>query len=452
MERIRRAVAIALAPPGDLVVPKETDEAVTTLLAWLSEEETQALSLIDELVRLGPVAIPVCLQQGYRLHRDRASYRDVVSAITQLAAKDLRYAQRSIDTYALSSNIGVRSLCWEVCEALHYFPKILLDSLEFDEGVLLSDERVKLADLCIRFADEPIAVLALVKYLCREYILDRNKYDALAVTVARRMHQMNVSQRTDYSEAWMRHRETITALLIAEESHKCIWEGMVEFRRLRNSAVTYTEKGLIELLAEAFAATGLGALEVLKAGKVPRRTGAAQLPVFRRFAIKAAKATPAVRSWLLQQATDYPSDPELAKVKAQLERATSEIGRNPKTLFHEYLRSADHNTSNELRFWPTPEVLTLVDSSLSTKTSASDTDSILKLLRGYENRQRGGVIRVVLKHWDALSRHDYDTTVDVLTWYDIPPKEKERAVELLRADLRGPHSESARRGLEQILR
>jgi hypothetical protein len=327
-----------------------------------------------------------------------------------------------------------------------------LDSLEVDEGILLPDERVKLADLCIRFADEPTAVLALVKYLCREYFLDRNKYHALATTVARRMHQMNVSQHTEYSEAWIRHRETITALLIAEECQKCIWEGMPEFRRLRNTAIAEAERGLIELLAEAFAATGLGALEVLKAGKVPRRAGVGQLPVFRRFAIKAAKTTPAIRSWLIQQAADYPSDAELAKVKTQLERSNVDSSRSPKTLFEEYLHSADHNASNELRFWPTPEVLTLVDTFLSRNPSPPHIDSILKLLRGYENRHRGSVIRVVLRHWGTLSRYDYSTTVDILTWYDIPPSEQEKAVELLSRDLNGLHSEAARHGLDQILR
>ena len=137
MVRIRSAMWQALAPPGELVVPKEVEEAVTTVIAWLSQEDTQSLDLVSEIVRLGPLAIPVCLQQGYRLSRQKDTYREIVRAIAELASTDSIIAFRSIDKYALSSNLGVRALCWDVCEELRYFPELLLDSLKGDEGLLL---------------------------------------------------------------------------------------------------------------------------------------------------------------------------------------------------------------------------------------------------------------------------------------------------------------------------
>ena len=156
MSRIRLAMGQALAPPGELVVPKEVEDGVTTAIAWSSEEDTQSLDLVAELVRFGPLAIPVCLQQGYRVPSEKPAYSDIVRAIEQLAKLDSAVAHRSIDKYALSSNMGVRALCWDVCEALHYFPEIMLDSLKGDEGLLLPKERLRIADLCIRFSTKKI--------------------------------------------------------------------------------------------------------------------------------------------------------------------------------------------------------------------------------------------------------------------------------------------------------
>ena len=247
MERIRLAMSQALAPPGELVVPKEVEVAVTTAIAWLSEEETQSLDLVAELVRLGPLAIPVCLQQGYRLLREKAAYDEIVRAIVQLSAADFNIAVRSIDKHALSSNLGVRALCWAVCEALHYFPEIMLDSLEGDEGLLLPDERLKIADLCIRFSTKKSAVLALVKYMCREYILDRARYHDLCSTVARRMHELQLRDEPAATASTPQQsivvRQLITPLLIAQDTERCVWRELREFEQIPDSAEEDTEKG-----------------------------------------------------------------------------------------------------------------------------------------------------------------------------------------------------------------
>jgi len=141
MDRIRQVVGLVLAPPGQIIVPKDIDDAVNTIFGWLSHDESQALNLVDEIVKLGPAAIPACLQQGYRLHAKVSSYDDVVVALGRLAAMDRSLAERCIDEYALSSNRGVRELCWSVCEPLQYFPEAFLKNLMSDEGLLLPEVR-----------------------------------------------------------------------------------------------------------------------------------------------------------------------------------------------------------------------------------------------------------------------------------------------------------------------
>ena len=55
----------------------------------LSIAVTQSLDLVTELVRLGPLAMPVCLQQGYRLPAQKEAYKEILQALTQLASSNL---------------------------------------------------------------------------------------------------------------------------------------------------------------------------------------------------------------------------------------------------------------------------------------------------------------------------------------------------------------------------
>jgi hypothetical protein len=349
MARIRRVIGEAISPPGEIFIPKEIHDAVTTAIAWLLQEETQSLNLVDEIARLGPVAVPVCLQQGYRLKRDSTSYNELVMAIAKLGALDQKLAQRSVDLHALSSNIGVRRLCWRVCEALEYFPEILLDSLTGDEGVLLPEERLRIAELCIRFCKDRSAVLALDKYLCREYILDPNRYNELSV-LARRMTELKFPQ---------------TALLIAEDSQNCIWQELKEFAKVPAGYLEDLERGVIELMADAFAATGDAGLEVLKGGKLKRTAGERALPLFRRFATKLGRRNPQARSWLIKEASLHPGDPDLQEVVQKLATRASEGRDSPVTLLHEYLHTGSRGAFNKLRFSKSAQVLDPVGECLS---------------------------------------------------------------------------------------
>jgi serine/threonine protein kinase len=453
MGRIRSAIWQVLAPPGELVVPKEVDEAVTTVIAWLSQEDTQSLDLVSEIVRLGPLAIPVCLQQGYRLSRQKDAYREIVRAIIKLASMDSTIAFRSIDKYVLSSNLGVRTLCWTVCEELRYFPELLLDSLKGDEGLLLPDERLKIADLCIRFSTKRSAVLALVKYMCREYILDRARYRGLCTTVARRMHELQLREEPAAGAATAQQseevRRLITPLLIAQDTEQCIWEELQEFDDIPDAAKEETEKGLIELMAEAFAATGPAAFEIIRNGKVPRTAGSRNLPVFRRFAAKLAASNADALAWLQSQA---PLDREAKKALETVTRDSKTAQELPDKLLEKYLKSGEYQLFNELRFWKTGAVLHNLKTRLTHDPSPQEIERILKLLKGHESRQRSAVVDVILTHWTQLSHYDYPMAVQVLTQFDVPPGLKKRATEMLNDELAGPHASSARKGLEKLLR
>jgi hypothetical protein len=43
MERLRNQIRQTLAAPGEIIVPKEIEDSVTTAIAWLADEETQSL-------------------------------------------------------------------------------------------------------------------------------------------------------------------------------------------------------------------------------------------------------------------------------------------------------------------------------------------------------------------------------------------------------------------------
>jgi hypothetical protein len=453
MERIRFAMSQALAPPGELVVPKEIEDAVTTVIAWLSEEDTQSLDLVAEVVRLGPLAIPVCLQQGYRLPREKVAYDEIVRAIVQLSSADSTIATRSIDKYALSSNLGVRALCWAVCEAMHYFPEIMLDSLKGDEGLLLPEERLKIADLCIRFSTRKSAVLALVKYMCREYILDRARYHDLCITVARRMHELQLRDEPTTTANTQQQsifvRQLITPLLIAQDTEQRVWRELREFDQISDFAKDETEKGVIELMAEAFAATGSAGFEILKTGKVPRTTGPNNLPVFRRFAAKLATRDSIALAWLKSQA---PRDLDAHRAMESLSRDSEPEQESPENLLLEYLHVGDKKLFNKLRFWKTGAVLQRIKSRLQGELSSLELHRVLMLLKGHESRQRTAVLDVLLAHWTTLSKVDYATAVQVLTQFEVPSAFLSRAKDMLNRDLSGPHSPAARKGLELLLR
>ena len=437
MDRIRQVVGLVFAPPGQIIVPKDIDDAVNTIFGWLSHDDSQTLNLVDEIVKLGPAAIPACLQQGYRLHAKVSSYDDVVVALGRLAAIDRSLAERCIDEYALSSNRGVRELCWRVCESLQYFPETLLKNLTSDEGLLLPEERLGLAELCIRFSGEPTAVPALVTYMCREYVLDMSRYQDIRDKVADRMSEVQ--------------GET-TAQAIWDACRARVWTELTDFRQLPESTQLELESGLIELLSDAFAATSDAGLSVLKASKNQMHADVERLRIFRRFTIKAARKSADVRTWVIGESERSPTEKVLKRIAEELTSQRPQDRDNPTSLFREYLTRGDRQIYNELRFSKDKRVFDCLGTQLSGHCSPSDLKRILDLLSGFQHRHRVAVIELMLQHWPKLSGNNYKTSADILARYSVPGHLRDGVAEMLNRDLGGAHDGMARRALEQVLK
>jgi hypothetical protein len=228
--------------------------------------------------------------------------------------------------YALSSNRGVRELCWRTCETLKYFPETLLTSLTSDEGLLLPEERLGLAELCIRFSGEATAVPALVRYMCREYVRDSARYREIREKVARRMGDAQCDEAAE-------------AIWEACRSH--IWTQLADFQNLAATAKPEIERGLIELLGDAFAATPDSGLRVLKACKNQWISGINRLPIFLRFAVKSGRQNPDVRAWLMNEGSRSPGDWTLQRIVEALSGQKKVNRDDPRSLLQEYLKHGD---------------------------------------------------------------------------------------------------------------
>lgn len=439
MHRVRLTIIEAFAPPGQIVVPKEVDDNVTQIFGWLSQADSQALNLFEELMKLGPAAIPACLQQGYRLRKKAEVYDDVVVALGELSKLALGLARRSIDAFALSSNGGVRELCWRVCERLEYFPEALLTSLSSDDGLLLPDERLGLAGLCIRFSGGSTAVEALIRYMCREYVVDRSRYRELRDAVARHMGDVKCEK---------------TAQLIWEACRSQVWSDLPDFRSLPEATKPEVEGGLIELFADAFAATPDAGLKQLKKARsqwVPEQT---RPPMFRRFSVKSGRQDPAVRAWLLDECNRSPHDNMLRKVVDALSERKEGRHDNPQALLQQYFKHEDPQSYGELRFLKGGTVFEALEAQISKGSTHQELALVLKLLRGFQTRNRWHVVDVLLRHWPAFSGEDYKLAAEILAAFPKMLTEGQRAeaVAILNTDLEGKHHEAARKALEILLK
>jgi hypothetical protein len=288
--------------------------------------------------------------------------------------------------------------------------------------------------------------------MCREYILDISRYHDLCTTVARRMHELQLrdepATNASAPQQSISVRELITPLLIAQDTEERVWTELREFQKIPKPAREEMEKGLIELMAVAFAATGNAGLQILKNGKVPRHTNGSNLPIFRRFAAKLAALDPQAVTWLKKCAK---TDLDAKKALDAVEPETKLDNTSADELLTKYLHG-DVKLFNRLRFWKTGAVLQEVKGRLENNPSTTELIRILELLRGYQSRQRSAVVDVLLRHWPTLSKVDYAAAVQVLTRFEVPAGFRTRATEILNRELGGPHSAAARKGLEQLLR
>jgi len=432
------ALEEALAPAGDIVIPKTVADSVSTLLSWLNEEQTQSLDLVGDLVRLGPKALPVCLEQGFKIPFESRVGDEIIEALRQLARDDVQLAEKAVNSYALSSNSAVRAICRRLCEEVEVLPSIFVESLTSDEGILLPEERMELADLCLRYGSDSGPMLALSKYLCREYILGPSRYGLLSKRIATRMGAMPFSDK---------------ALLIVEDTADHIWEELPEFERVPKVRRPEVESGLLELMGDAFASMGGEALQVFKDDHVPRHSnGTVPLPLFRRFALKLASKHPPTREWLLRQADDDPADSILRGIAEKLRATPAPVELDDlRRTFDLFIAHGYAEDLNVLRFSSDLRLFRLMDDLMVHRPAPAEIDRLLALLKGFQSRQRYAVVGYVLRHWKAISGRDYALATDILTTHGVPDKFKDGAIAQLNRDLKGPHERGAREALERIL-
>jgi hypothetical protein len=305
-------------------------------------------------------------------------------------------------------------------------------------AILLPEERMELADLCLRYGSDSGPMLALSKYLCREYILGPGRYGLLSKRIATRMGAMPFSDK---------------ALLIVEDTADHIWEELPEFERLAKAQRQEIESGLLELMADAFASMGDEALKVFKDDNVPRQSnGTFPLPLFRRFALKLASKHPATRDWLLRQADEDPRDPVLRGIAEKIRATPAPVElddlRRTVDLFISHGYAEDLNV---LRFSSDLRLFRLMDDLMVHRPASDEIDRLLALLKGFQSRQRYALVGSALRHWKAISWRDYALATDILTTHGVPDKFRDGAVAQLNRDLKGPHERAAREALERIL-
>lgn len=440
MDRCRSAIVETLAGKSEIVIPKDVADQVLTLFAWLAEGDTQSLDIVSDMVRLGPKALPVALEHGYRLRLDSESYRQVLAALTVLGKQERELAEKSITNYALSSNPVVRAMCRALCRVLELFPSSLLDQLAVDEGILLPEERVDLADLCILFSSEQDAILSLSKYMCREYILDRNRYHLLRGRIASRMGALPFSQR---------------ALLVVEDTTHHIWEELQEFEELAIEERGEVAKGLLQLMADAFSSMGDDGYTLLTQDRVPRESeGTPHLRIFQVFARRLQEKHAKTREWLEERYTENPSDPDIGYALKRTERKrTAETSEEIHAALHRYVLEESREDFNALRFSKNPEAVRYIGLFLENTVSPEVVRRALKLLEGFENRHRDSVVACVMQCWDALSQVDYRTSVGILRKYRIKDARiRDGALRFLHNELeRSPHKNVVRDALDVLL-
>lgn len=434
MEGIRWSMEEAFASQDTIAIPKEIEDTVATLFSWLSEEQTQSLDLVSELHHLGPKAIPCSLEQSYKLRPGSPSFKEVLHSLQKLASDDPVTTERAVQMYSLSSNTNARSMCRGLCDASGLFPDVLLESLMTDEGILLPSERLELAELCIRHSSNDTAILALSKYMCREYILNLDNYGPLRARIAQKMGEMRFEDK---------------ALLIVQDTAQKIWEELPEYEKLSQPKRREMDKGLLELTADAFASMGDDALSVLRDGRVPRQIeGDPPLRVFRRFAHKLATKHPATRQWLTDQRRRHPEDQDL---DAAMPTAEQMPQKDLDTAFDSYLANGNQRDYNALRFSKGRAVFEMIHKLLRQRVDCGQVDRLITLLNGFQNRQRLSVCLCLLENWNLFTSRNYAAVVEILTQYYVPRQIRTSVIERLSAALKTQNEPHARRGLEKML-
>lgn len=441
-DRIRNRIVDDLAGTDELPVPKDVRERVASLYIYLTEDQTRSADLKGEIIRLGARAIPALIEESYKIPPDTDDVRTIAEAIATLSQHDAALADRCLERLAVSSVMSVRAMCRTICQHRRDVPTRLVDLLLEDNGLLLPAERVALADVCIDCATDKHAILVLTKYMCREYVIDQNRYHDLRDRIARRMGGMLFAQK---------------ARLVLEDTVQRIWRDLDEFKALTPEDQQTCERGMLQLMGDAFASMAGEAFELMKFNLEQCLADDFLRRVWKVFCKKLCDTHDGARVWTTQLARRHTANRRLlAVIGRAVEGRTGERGNSDcesiSEVFERYIAHGERRDFDILRFSQDRRVFDVLTARIAADGSTDTLLRVLTLLEGFESRCRPQVVQVLLNNWAQLTAVNYRKSVDVLTRFKLTRGPLyQQAISILNHDLKGSHLSDARVGLERLL-
>lgn len=454
--KILRDLINTFCGENELPVLKETKDRVSSVYSSLYQDSTQSFDLKDEIIRFGVDAIPSIIEQSYKLIPNSKEFSIILDALTVLANQKMDLAKRAIELYCVSSDYSVRRTCQLLCDNIQYFPTNLIDSIVDNDSLYLPEERVNIADICIKWSTDKNAMMPLNMYMCREYILDQQLYYELKNKIASRANELKFEEK---------------AGLIVGDTKICVWEELKEYEDLSEEIKKNVGDGLKELFADAFSSLEEEAFSYLKAKGLPSFSDDKRLPIASVFIAKLAKRHGPARKWLFDKLCKSPSK----ELYYAAQRLRSELNEDEKAImtdaakrlnikfieddnfgiiFQKYLTSGQKKEQYFLCNKGKEEPLILLERQIVQEKDSQKIHNMIKLLDFYKNRYRDKIVPIVLENWDKFSNTDYDLSAYVLTEYTMPTEELEKkAIDVLQGDLSVPEKrEYATERIEKLLK
>jgi len=454
--RILRDLINIFCGENELPVLKETIDRVSSIFSSLYQDTTQSFDLKNEVVRLGSDAIPAIIEQSYKLIPESKEFLQISNALADLSKERMELAKRSIELFSVSSDYNVRRLCQVLCDSIHYFPTNLIDSIIENDSLYLPDERVNIADMCIKWSTDKNAMMPLNMYMCKEYIIDQRRYHELKTRIAERVTDLKFDDK---------------AGLIVGDMKLCVWEDLKEYEKLSEELKQTIDPGLRELFADAFSSLGDEALTYVKSKGLPTFCDDKQLPIARAFIGKLAKNHTPARKWLFDALRDTPDkelyfaaqrlkdelgeDERLVLDNAAKKLNISEIGDDSlERVFQGYLISGDRKQKYFLCKTGKENTLVLVEMEIARDMAPRKMLNLIYLLDHYKSRCREKIVPLMLDNWDKFSKIHYQLSAYVLTEYSVPTEDlRKRAIAILQGDLSIPdRRDYATERIEKLLR
>jgi serine/threonine protein kinase len=443
---------------GEILISKEIKDNVEFIFSSLSQMETQTFDLKNDIVQLGTKAIPAIIEECYRIPFESSDFKVISDALGVLAVNGHDLAVRAIDTFCVSSDYNVRSMCLSLCEKLKYFPTNLIYNILEDDSLYLPNEKVYIADLCIQISEDSNVMLALNSYMCREYILDSRgaRYAEIRNKIASKMKNLNFDKK---------------AQVIVEDSKMRIWEDLPVYKKLTNEKQIEADKGLLQLFGDAFMSLGQEALDYLNDPGLPSKCQKGKLPIARTFITKLSNNYKAARDWLFCELSKLPPNRDLFYAAERFSSDFSDKERDiftraanslnvtlrdksidiPK-VFENYIAMGGNEELKILYWEAMVPTLDLVEEKIALVSDLNKMKNILSLLSFYKNKYRERILGIIFNNWESLVNSDFELLVDVLCDYDIPGNMRGTAIRVLNKELDcADRHTAAREGLDRIL-